>query len=837
MDSNGLRFWMLSQSQDWLPPGGSPDLQYCAASQRLHLRSLSTFSVPVEDFAIAKLKLDIAPWAKDRFGTYARWDSGSGHVVAGGAGVGETAVFAPPANKDVTDLVLGYDGILYIAVDATLILVDRRGRWPASTLSDPAVSFWRLAAHPAGGVVALDRKGSQIVRVTGQPLQVAPDVPAAPGILRSCEANHDPPRVTAVAPIPAGEFLTGIAEDGAGKFAVLSWGKNAADNSTVSLRVFEQFEKIGAPMAVSGIHFPYGVAWLPEGRIALLATGTKEAFVYDLDEQGRALPPSGETYILADRNAGPFAHVFDAPPYYQSASELVPLLPLSMNSLASQGTAQAQKPIDSGGARSTWHRLFVEALIPPGCGVTVWLAAAERIEELPKWGDKDKWFAHLLGDAPVPAYPPECPSAVWLREASEVPFHPGLLGGQSEPLRRGLFMVLIQRAGLAVRNLQGRYLAVRMDLNGNHRRTPEVAAVRAYASRFSYVNQYLPELYREDTFGPAADVPGPSTRADFFGRFVSIVETQLTRAEDRVASAHLLTRAQSTPDSSIDWLGTWLGVDPEIEAAPRRRERVARTPQLYRERGTVEGVTTALDIATDGMCTRGAVIVLEDYRLRHTFATILGADLSIQNDPLLPGSWASSNSFVGDTLFLGDEHRKEFLSLFANVVPTGSEQAAIDEFFDRLAHRMTVFVHDEVEAVDGKLIERVVNREKPAHVMATVRRASQSFLIGIASLLGVNTYLAPAPPKGVVRVEQSRIGRSDLITHVPSLDPRYENGSEDIAAAGSPQGSAFGSPQPLARISGPKAVLLGNKVSLDASASFVPAGRKIVTYRWSLIAQ
>ena len=73
------------------------------------------------------------------------------------------------------------------------------------------------------------------------------------------------------------------------------------------------------------------------------------------------------------------------------------------------------------------------------------------------------------------------------------------------------------------------------------------------------------------------------------------------------------------------------------------------TPDLYEWRGTAKGVTQALDVATNGTCTQGAIIVIEDFRLRHLFATILGADLSIKANPLLPGYYANSNSIVGDT--------------------------------------------------------------------------------------------------------------------------------------------------------------------------------------------
>jgi hypothetical protein len=225
------------------------------------------------------------------------------------------------------------------------------------------------------------------------------------------------------------------------------------------------------------------------------------------------------------------------------------------------------------------------------------------------------------------------------------------------------------------------------------------------------------------------------------------------------------------------------------------------------------------------MCSRGAIIVLEDFRLRHTFATILGADLSIQNDPLLPGYSGSSNSIVGDTLFLGDEHvQAELQALYANDLGLAGSADAVDKFYDSLAHRITIFVHEQAEKVNLKLVERIIEAEKPAHVQASILRASQPFMIGLASLLGVNTYLGPTPQRQTATLDVSDVGRYDVITHMASLDPRLEGG---LAAADYAV--------PVARIKAPSAVKTGDTILLDAGASKPPSGTSIVSYTWTLI--
>ncbi len=827
MDANGLRFWMLSRRADWPWSAGTEGLQYCDKSGRLQLLSSSSAPTPVEDSALAAKLVESVPMARDQYDNYARWDPASGLAVAGGSGQGEVPIYAPPPFQAVTDLVLGYDGILYIAAAGTLVMLDRRERWPAFTLSVPDFSFWRLAALAGGGVLALDREKPQLGIVTGAPLQTGPAEGPAPGILRSCEVNADPPRVAQRYALTNSETFVAIASiDGTG-FALLSWGLDAAGSRVALLRIFDD-AGLGAPIVLGGAKFPYALAAIGDGRIATLATNAQEAFVFDLSLPGSTLVPAGDSYVLSDVNVGPFAHGFGLPAYYAGTTgSLVPLLPLSLNSFAGTGQTDPATPIvfDSGSAETVWHRLFLEAILPPHCGVLVWLAASDAAADLTSL--ETRWYPHAIGDADVGSVPPDMlayvPRAAWQSSTPEVAFAPALLDAAPVQDRQGLFMVLLQRAGKAVRNLQGRYLGVRVQLNGDRRNTPEVAALRAYASRFSYVDHYLPEIYREKAYGVQADRDGPSTRRDFFERFVDSFEAQLTHIEDRVAGAYLLTRPEATPDDALDWLGTWIGIEPSEYPPGRRRARLQATPQLYRQRGTAQGLALALDVATGGMCSRGAILVVEDFRLRHIFATILGADLSIKDDPLLPGYSPDSNSIVGDTLFLGDPRiQAELQDLYATNLNLASGTNQPEALYEKFANRVTIFIHDQVETVDALLVQRIVEREKPAHVAASIQRASQPFMIGLASLVGVNTYLAPEPPRAPVEVGVSQIGRYDVITTLPSLDPRLEN-------------AAFSEwTSPVARLAGPQYMLPDESIVLDGSASTAPPGEKIISYQWAL---
>lgn len=874
MDANGLRFWMLSNADDWRPARAPADVFYDAARRTLRLASRSdrTLNLPPVSLSVALSKLELPPGARDAFGTRAYWASARGQVMATGALTGAVPIFQPPLDDPATDLALGFDGVLYLALrSGAVVLLDRRDRWDPVRLRVEGFSAWRIAPDPAGGAWILDRVHRRLARLTGLPFPRRPFSPYAAGTFRPNPENPDPPQLCVYEDLlcPTDELPVALACSPAGDLALLTW-PDPGSETRLRVRRAGDDSDFGPAWTLAGAPRAYSLAWTAADLVAMLLANPDlaEAPVFRVPAAGSgpagALNPVGDLYPLAGHNGEPFLHGVDLPPHYPTRRPVgapsgpddppagsAPLHHLSLPSAARTGWAAnpPDRPLDSGQAGAAWHRLYLEADIPPGCGIRILLAAADDVGAGPPPDDSAEWHEHRFGaifargadgdsaaaGAPVPGSPADdrIPRGAWLAIPSELPLCEGLLSCGPQRDRAGLFTVLIQRSQRPVRTLAGRYLWVRAQLIGDGRTGPEIAALRAYAPRFSYMNRYLPQLYRETRFGPDADavIPpgaaGGATPADFLERFLDNFEGILTPLEDRIAGAYLLTDPDAAPEAALAWLGGWIGVSEQAGYNAAQRRRLLReAPRLFRDRGTLNGLRRALDIATEGAVARREVIVLEDFRLRRTFATILGADLADEADPLLGGLAVSGNSFVGDTLFLGDENRKEFLALFgAQAIASDKEAKAVQALFDGLAHRVTVLVHQELSAKDVALIRQVVALETPAHVEAKVLTASQRFMVGLASLIGVDTYLVDKPQPGPVRVGRSTLGVRDVLQHPPSLDPRLEAGYYE----------RIGSPRPIADPGPPLTVTYGDAFALDASASSAAPSRKITLYVWTWI--
>lgn len=884
MDANSTRFWMLADGAQFAR------LSHCrwdADCRVLRLASERTIEPALAADAartLAAAAVEIVPRAVDALEAVAVWDSAESAVVVRSSLPGDLRLL--PLVEPPTDLAITGQGVLLVATADGVLLHDLRGRWADEWVRLAGFVPWRLAPLAEGAWV-LERGSGRLARLAGRPRRRESPQPDdyAPGVFRPAPENAAAPALSlqGAPALEAGEAVWALAA-GPDEALVLLTRLSDVDGTS---RLHRRDAGSGAwqrPLSPAGAAFAYAVAWLAPHELMLRVPGLADAPAYDIgtaDAAGVVMPlgrihplrahPGDEAAALEAPFANSAFGLLPVPHAPAGARAARPLHPLSINRLARRGEAEHFAGdetdfrawlIDSGRLDTTWHRLMVEASIPVHGGFVALLAATQ--EPRPPAADaRHAWHAHGFG-ADIAALDelmqdPQLPRANWERAASELAGHPGLLGGERVPGRRGLFGVLIQNSRQRVRSLVGRYLWIRLVLHGDGRSTPEIAALRAWGSRFNYAEQYLPRLFREGLAGAAAEAPGQrlgdignefepaldtaagsgpgalpaelaealrplgvdtgvlaevllergrgparqwllregsrawrlvlenpddapprlvayrpqASPADFNARLLANVEGVLTGLEDRIASAHLLSDPQAVPEANLDWLAAWVGVAFDAALpAPARREWLAAAPQLARARGTRRGLALALDIATGGGVRDGRLVIIESFRLRRVLATLLGVDLADEADPLLPGLQVSGNSIVGDTLVLGDTERAELVALFRDDTSTDADDQTVLDFHARLAHRVLVLVHGEVDATLLGLVRRIGRLEAPAHVELQVTVASWPLMVGVASLVGVDTHLGPPRRPQPVRVQRSALGRGDFLISPATLDPR-----------------------------------------------------------------
>jgi phage tail-like protein len=774
MDANQQRFWLIAAREQFRLNGTGA--QWNAERRVLRLASRRRLEGLSEDRPAARALSDAPALAIDPFGTWARVSESREQVLVGGVAQPDLPLDLPPlqTGERITDLALAANGILYLALRrpdgaGRVLLVDRRERFEPAAIEQAGFSADRLAVAADGRIWALDRGAGRVALIRGEPLPRLAERAFAPDTFRPSEENLDPPRfepLPEVAFAPAREIVA-CAADGRG-LVVLLW---PADGPSELQRI--EHGRALAPVAIENVPAAFDVGWLGGERFAVLVAGENEALAIALPAEGppASLAPLGDRYPLLAWQPGRFANGLVAPVRYLSTEGGLrprPLHRLSLPSTATRALVPVE-PIDGGAREMVWHRLYLEAVLPPGCGVRVWLAAADTRAALDDLAE-DAFHPHDFGS--LPSLPGDVARGVWLDQASELAFHDGFLDCPRARDRAGLFTCLIERPGHLVRTLQGRFLAIRLELVGDGQAGPQLAALRAYGPRFSYRDRYLPELYRE-----AADTAarGPASGADFLDRFLFLFESVLTPLEDQVAASWRLTAPDVAPAEALDWLSGWIGLslEPGLEEHQRRR-MIGRATALYRRRGTLAGLAGMLDIVTDDGVRRGDLVIVEQFRLRRTFATILGADLADEDDPLTRGVAVSGNSYLGRTFHLGEDEQREFLALFRpEEIATSAEAAQVAALLDRFANRATVLVHREMAEDRLRLIRRLVERESPAHVETTVLMAGRPLIVALSALLGVDSYLRARPPRPEAELQASRLGGA-FLRDAASLDPRVE---------------------------------------------------------------
>ncbi len=272
---------------------------------------------------------------------------------------------------------------------------------------------------------------------------------------------------------------------------------------------------------------------------------------------------------------------------------------------------------DGKNSRCVWHRLLIDGCIPDETRVLVDAKSADRPDLLDDMPWERQPDLHRRGDG------------------AELPYYRPAMAGDDR--HAGTWELLLQSGGRA---LAGRHLQLRLTIEGTGRTTPRLHALRVYYPRFSYLEEYLPAVYRED-----------AVSASFLERYLANVEGTYTTLEGRIERVETLFDSRSAPAEYLDWLAAWFGTSLDFTWREQtRRLFLAHAPQMFRERATCAGLVRAIRLALDRCPTaalfddapcRGrtagtgfGVRVVERFRARRAAGVVFGDP----TDLLGPGS-------------------------------------------------------------------------------------------------------------------------------------------------------------------------------------------------------
>lgn len=759
-DVNGTTYQLLLGEADWARCGPAPyerRWRYDQPRELLTLRPLPfQFAQPTGDGGLSGAERRGA--TRDRYGHWywvgpdersivVRWAGGRGpehfwppmdDACAPAGPTFRPREQADPVGEMLRGLAATTGHYLVAGVAGGLLVFDLHTGGPPTRLAlpparpgAPTLPF-DLAPTADGGVVVLDRANrvAWVLDATFRPQPPPAPGPREPLLFQARGAS--PPRVTtpsaapapvdlsacarpvSVEPLPDGSLLV-LDQPEAGPGTIRRYIPGAAGPpEAVPLTPEALGDPAEPPLSLGPIR-AHDIAFVPaSGRpdafdaLFVVDAGGNQAFALRLALAGglrlrvepRFYPMRAVTgkALVAPLGAG---HA-----YYDQGDLWLPLAELPRRRYEDWAELRTP-PLDGHVPGCVWHRLCLDACLPPTARVTVASRAADEVALLP-----------------LQPWQPE-PALYRRGGGSELPYQSLWARDELRQADAGTWELLLQRA-------EGRYLELRLTLEGDGRSTPAIRGLRAHYPRFSYARAYLPPLYQEDR-----------ASLDFLERFLANPEGLLTVIEGLIADAHAFLDPRTVPEEAVAWLGAWLGLafDPAW-SDHQRRLLLANAPYFFQRRGTVAGITQAIRVAINPDAgpaifqdqqegPRAQVRLVEHFHTRHFSRAALG------------DSTGPDEALTGDVR--ADARAR--------------------------AHRFTVLVPaticaGRIAGAEG-LIERIVAAEKPAHTAFTLRRFWALFRVGEARV-GLDTALGAGGRFTPITLDATALAEGYLEAAYPS---------------------------------------------------------------------
>ena len=287
---------------------------------------------------------------------------------------------------------------------------------------------------------------------------------------------------------------------------------------------------------------------------------------------------------------------------------------------------------------------------------------------------------------------------------------------------------------------RGRYLWLKIELFGDEEHTPTIQSLRVYFPRRSYL-RYLPAVYQAD-----------AASQQFLEQFLSLFETFFFKVEEKISNMTTYFDIDATPfgrDAAernfLTWLSSWLGVGfDENWTEPRKRRLLKELPDLYKKRGTREGLKTFLEIFTDR-----EVIIVEPFQLnaiKHEETKTIWSELLADNQyafiVLLSPVRVKYQEANADRSARCPTEATDELNTIWGIIDAEA----------RPVKEVTLCLTEAINELNT--VYRIIEAEKPAHTHAVVDILPPGAYLNRNSYIGVNTVLIEP---------ESRLGETSVI--------------------------------------------------------------------------
>ncbi|HLK05674.1 MAG TPA: phage tail protein I [Candidatus Acidoferrum sp.] len=434
-----------------------------------------------------------------------------------------------------------------------------------------------------------------------------------------------------------------------------------------------------------------------------------------------AFPPSGvsaespEGFCLNDTSGGSVG-CFSWYGRPIPADEIIPAPPPAVQSQGQLLTSA----LDSGIPRCKWHRVRLDADVPSGTSLEISVATTEdkNIQAQGSLGGDPQWQTFPSG-APHPSD--------WTIAA------PGFLD------------FLIQQP-------PGRYLYLRIRFRSSDGiSTPIVRRVRIDFPRTTSI-EHLPDIYRQN---PKAE--------EFTERFLSLFDALLSDTDNLITGYPALLDPTGVPDQLLPWLAKFFSIslDPTWNADTSRKV-IQSAAKLYRERGTPAGLRDAIQL----------VFGISPAILESSPVGPWGAVGTGNSHKTCGCTGSQSASSIRRTAKLGSVRlfgktkvRFRLGSSPLSGAPLRSYgNPDLDPFADG-SYRFRVLVPplaDTSEQTKERL-QYLVEAQKPAHTIASIRFGGTGFLLGHWSAVGIDTAFVALPSPILGASGNIRLRRTSIL--------------------------------------------------------------------------